>query len=68
MNSNTVTLENAPDVLTVKELKQILGIGTVNAYRLLQAPGFPAVKVTSRTYRISKAGLIRWLEQGGLKK
>lgn len=47
-------------VFTVKEVQHILRIGQVNAYQLIQTPGFPVVKI-GRAYRIPRDGFFRWL-------
>ncbi len=47
---------------TVKELRKILNIPQVTAYELVRAEGFPSFRIGGR-WRISKAGLEKWIEQ-----
>lgn len=50
------------ETYTVKEIKNILRIGQVNAYQLIHTPGFPVVKI-GRTYRIPRVGFYNWLDR-----
>ena len=58
--------ENYPDALTTTHIRQILGISTPTAYKLLQKAEdnptayFP-VRRPVRAYRIGKEGFFRWL-------
>ena len=49
------------DYLKVKELKEYLRIGRVNAYSLIHQEGFPLVKVGG-CYRIPVKELSEWLK------
>lgn len=49
-------------LLSVKQAADALGIGINQAYNLVRAPGFPALKIGSR-YLISKTGLEAWIEE-----
>lgn len=49
-------LDEYPDILTVKEVREILFIGRDKAYRLLKSGELPAVKV-GRDWRVSKKTL-----------
>jgi len=57
-----VKFDNLPDVLTVKELKQVLRIGSTKAYELTNLAGFPVVKIGGRKL-IPKKSLEKWLEE-----
>lgn len=57
-----LSLEEAPDTFGTKELSQILGIGINAAWELTRREGFPVLKI-GRRLRVSKAGLIRWMEK-----
>ena len=56
----TKTMPLAP-LMTRAEMADFLGIGEAYSYRLLQQPGFPAVKV-GHSYRIFRDELIAWLK------
>ena len=47
--------------LTVKELQEILKIGTNAAYKLIHSKAFPVIKI-GQTYRIPAAPFYTWLE------
>lgn len=55
-------LENLPDVLDLKELAIFLGCGYRTALKLVHTRGFPCLRL-GKKWRVSKAGLVRWLEQ-----
>lgn len=46
--------------LTVKEVQQILRIGQVAAYALVQSGVFPVVRV-DRSYRIPQESFVAWM-------
>lgn len=48
--------EEYPEILTVKEVRQILFIGKEKAYRMLQSGEIPAVKI-GRDWRISRKAI-----------
>lgn len=54
-------LDALPDILTVMELKEYLGIGREQAYSLVRTEDFPTKKI-GRRILIYKPNLIRWLE------
>ncbi|MEB2589427.1 helix-turn-helix domain-containing protein [Bacillus cereus] len=54
-------LDGLPDILTVMELKEYLGIGREQAYTLVNNKDFPVKKI-GRRILIYKPNLIRWLE------
>lgn len=47
--------------LTVKELQEVLKIGTNAAYTLIHSKAFPVIKI-GQTYRIPTALFYAWLE------
>ena len=50
--------------LTVKELQEVLKIGTNAAYNLIHSKAFPVIKI-GQTYRIPAAPFYTWLENPG---
>jgi excisionase family DNA binding protein len=57
-------LDNYPDVLTVDDVRQILGLGKNAAYRAIQAGEIPSFKVGPRLIRISKEKLREAINAG----
>lgn len=55
------------EILTVKEVQQILKIGTNSAYNLIHSKSFPVIKI-GQTYRIPAESFYAWLEHGGVAK
>lgn len=53
-------LKDYPDILTVEEMSQALGISTKTGYRLLRDNKIEHLKM-GRTYRIPKAHLLTYL-------
>ena len=51
-----------PVVLSVKELKEFLGISRAGAYQLLHRADFPTLHVASRLL-VAKDKLLAWMEQ-----
>lgn len=56
----TKTMPLAP-MMTRAGMAEFLGIGDAYSYRLMQQPGFPAVKL-GNSYRIFRDELIDWLK------
>ena len=54
--------EDLPGVLSVKELKDYLGISRAGAYQLLHREDFPTLHVASRLL-VTKDKLLIWMEQ-----
>ena len=48
------------ETLTVKELREILRIGTNSAYTLIHSKAFPVIKI-GQTYRIPAEPFYAWL-------
>lgn len=57
-------LDNVPDVLTVKQLQEVLSIGRNRAYRLLNNGEIPYIKI-GKQMRIPKVYLIDFLSKAG---
>lgn len=55
-----MNLHNYPDVLSVKDLQTILGIGTSKAYELAKSDAFHTVRV-GPLIKIPKHSFIQWL-------
>jgi len=51
-----------PELMTIKELQNYLGIGKDKAYALVKSKSFPALKVGGRYY-IMKPEFVSWLER-----
>ena len=62
-NLNTNTLfANYPDVVTVEQLKEMLQIGHVLAYRLVKSGEIKSKKI-GREYKIPKANVIKYISE-----
>ncbi|WP_285767534.1 helix-turn-helix domain-containing protein [Peribacillus sp. SI8-4] len=59
--TNISTLDSYPDVITVNELQNILGIGREQAYILANSNSFPVRRVGKRII-IYKPTFIEWLK------
>ena len=53
-------------VYTVKEIQQILGIGRVQAYKLMSSGYFPVRRLGNK-YLVSKEGFLGWLHNDNKK-
>lgn len=56
-------LESYPDVLTPREVMEILGIGRNLLYELMQNGTIPAFRLGKKMWRILKKDLIEYVEQ-----
>ena len=54
--------DDLPGVLSVRELKDFLGISRAGAYQLLHRADFPTLHVASRLL-VAKDKLLVWMEQ-----
>lgn len=54
--------EDYPDVLTVQQVRQALGIGRVGVYKLLDGGNIRCFKIAN-AYRIPKTSLIEYIQQ-----
>ena len=61
-NSMYKSYDDLPSVLSVKELKDFLGISRAGAYQLLHREDFPTLHIASRVL-VSKDKLLAWMEQ-----
>ena len=55
------------ETLTVKEVREILNIGTNSAYNVIHSKAFPVIKI-GQSYRIPKGPFYAWLENPGAAK
>ncbi len=62
MKNNRGNLEDYPDILEAKDLAEYLNIGPRKALDLCHEKDFPAKRI-GKCYKISKAGLQRWLDK-----
>ena len=53
--------ERTQETLTVKEIQDILKIGTNSAYNLIHSKPFPVIKI-GQSYRIPKGPFYAWME------
>jgi excisionase family DNA binding protein len=61
MKNTTTIFSSYPDVVSVEQLSQMLGISTKTAYRLLKEKKIKAITI-GRTYRIPKIFVLDYLE------
>ncbi len=57
--------ESKHEILTVKEVQEILKVGTNAAYNLIHSKAFPVIKI-GQCYRIPAAPFYAWLEGPGV--
>lgn len=65
MNKQTIiqlNWDNAPDILNVEEMAELLRIGHSTAYQLCRRDDFPCFRI-NRSIKIHKEGLLRWVEE-----
>ena len=55
------------EILTVKDIRQILKIGTNAAYNLIHSKAFPVIKI-GQNYRIPAEPFYTWLESISVAK
>lgn len=55
--------EDLPLVLDVADIRRIMGISRVSAYKLVHTPGFPAFR-SGRLIKVSKKAFFDWIENG----
>lgn len=56
-----IMCEAIQDTLTVKEVQEILKIGTNSAYNLIHSKAFPVIKI-GQSYRIPRTPFYAWME------
>lgn len=54
--------EDLPIMLSVNDVKDILGVSRAHIYNIFHSEGFPTVKIGNRLI-VSKESLKRWLEE-----
>ena len=54
-------LKDYKDILTIKEIKEILGIGKNKAYELVNNGTIPSFKIGTK-YKITKVNLLNYLQ------
>lgn len=62
LQNSTAMWNDYPEVLTAKDVADLLRIGKNRAYELCKSQGFPAVRF-GRSYRISKTLLLEWYQK-----
>lgn len=55
--------EDLPLVLDVADIRRIMGISRVSAYKLVHTLGFPAFR-SGRLIKVSKKAFFDWIENG----
>ena len=55
---------NYPDILAVKQAQDILGVGRVSVYRLIESGQIEAFRI-GRVYKVPKQSLIQFLKMRG---
>lgn len=55
-------MTHLPELMTIKELQNYLGIGKDKAYKLAKSKSFPALKIGGRYYLV-KSDFVSWLER-----
>lgn len=56
-----------PELMSVKELQNYLGIGKDKAYELVKNKSFPSIKIGGRYY-ITKPNFVEWLGRQKVKR
>lgn len=62
-NESQELFTNYPDILSVQQLMELLQIGKVLAYKLIESKKFKAVKI-GREYKILKNSVIDFINNG----
>jgi excisionase family DNA binding protein len=56
-------LEEYPDVLSINETMEILGISRNLLYNLIHTGAIPAMRIGKKLWRINKQALIKYIEE-----
>lgn len=56
-----------PELMSVKELQNYLGIGKDKAYELVKSKSFPSLKIGGRYY-IAKPDFVEWIGRQKVKR
>lgn len=62
---DTGLFERYPDLLTAKDIEQVLGISRTSVYRMINRNELPYVKI-GKLYKFPKSELIKYLNQDSL--
>ncbi|MBC5825963.1 MAG: helix-turn-helix domain-containing protein [Candidatus Eremiobacteraeota bacterium] len=65
MTQPCLTLDNAPDVLTVEQMSNILGIGRTAAYEVIRRGKIRTIRA-GRLIKVPKLALVEVLAQGAV--
>jgi predicted DNA-binding transcriptional regulator AlpA len=55
-------LQALPSLLTIRMLREVMGISVSTAYKIITIPGFPVIRLSKRLTRIPRDALIVWLD------
>ena len=58
-----IMLKEYPDILSVEQVSEVLGVSTKTCYKILQSGSIRCLKV-GRSYRVPKAHLFTYLSIG----
>ena len=58
-----MTVESAPELLTVEEAGALLRIGRARAYEWAASGQMPGTMRLGRSIRVSRRALLRWIEE-----
>ena len=61
MNDQTISISNLPDLLTVKEVAQLLRVSVLTVKRWGKRGKLPAIRINSRGDRRYKKEAVLWL-------
>ena len=56
-------LEEYPDVLSINETMEILGVSRNLLYNLIHTGAIPAIRIGKKLWRINKQALIKYIEE-----
>jgi len=59
----TIEKTEVPDILSVRQVREILGVGRVSVYQLIETGEITAFRM-GRTYYIQKQSVQQYLERG----
>lgn len=62
MTINKLDWDGQPAIMTVKETSRFFRSGEACVRNMCRIPGFPAMRIGGRAWRISRDGLKRWIE------
>lgn len=57
------TFKNYPDIVSTKQMQEMLGIGKNTAYKLLESNMIKSIRI-GRTHKIPKENIIAYLNRG----